>query len=59
MKYASTRDSAPLVGIGPALAAGLAPDGGLYVPQALPRLELSSFDGSRSLAEIGVPLLAS
>jgi threonine synthase len=57
MKYASTRGAAPLVGIGPALAAGLAPDGGLYVPQTLPRLELSHFDGAQSLAEIGVPLL--
>ena len=57
MKYASTRGSAPLVGIGPALAAGLAPDGGLYVPQTLPRLELSRFDRAQSLAEIGVPLL--
>lgn len=57
MKYESTRGAAPLVGIGPALAAGLAPDGGLYVPQTLSRLDLSRFDGAQSLAEIGVPLL--
>ncbi|MCX7041788.1 MAG: threonine synthase [Gammaproteobacteria bacterium] len=58
MKYASTRGAAPLVSIGPALAAGLAPDGGLYVPQTLPHLELSRFDGAHTLAEIGPPLLA-
>ena len=58
MKFASTRGNAPPVSIGPALAAGLAPDGGLYVPQALPQLELSDFDGAITLAEIGLPLLA-
>lgn len=58
MNYASTRGQAPLASISAALAAGLAPDGGLYVPQHLPRLAIADFEGATSLAEIAVPLLA-
>ncbi|HRQ66687.1 MAG TPA: threonine synthase [Xanthomonadaceae bacterium] len=36
MKFISTRGKAPAVGLSEALAAGLAPDGGLYVPERLP-----------------------
>ncbi|CAN5714352.1 threonine synthase [soil metagenome] len=38
MKYVSTRGAAPAVGFDDALLAGLAPDGGLYVPDIWPRL---------------------
>ncbi|MCE3286077.1 MAG: Threonine synthase terminus, partial [Steroidobacteraceae bacterium] len=38
MRYQSTRDPSHLAGLGDAIAQGLAPDGGLYVPTALPRL---------------------
>lgn len=41
MRYHSTRGGADEVSLGAALAAGLAPDGGLYVPVALPRIELA------------------
>lgn len=41
MRYHSTRGGADEVSLGAALAAGLAPDGGLYVPVELPRLELA------------------
>ena len=58
MRFASTRGLAPLASIGTALAAGLAPDGGLYVPERLPRLAISDFDNATSLAQIAVPLLA-
>lgn len=58
MKYVSTRGHAPSVSIGVALAAGLAPDGGLYVPQFLPRLEPTDFNGATSLAQVAVPLLS-
>jgi threonine synthase len=57
MKYVSTRGSAPAVGLSAAIAAGLAPDGGLYVPESLPRLEPKDFEGN-SLIEIGARLLA-
>jgi threonine synthase len=58
MKYVSTSDSAPAVGLSAAIAAGLAADGGLYVPESLPHLQLEDFDGCDNLAEIGARLLA-
>ena len=36
MRFVSTRGHAPATSLSAAIAAGLAPDGGLYVPQALP-----------------------
>jgi len=39
MSYVSTRGRAPRVGFAEAVLAGLAPDGGLYVPETWPRLE--------------------
>jgi threonine synthase len=36
MNFISTRNTAPAVTLSEAIAAGLAPDGGLYVPQAMP-----------------------
>jgi len=36
MQFVSTRGHAPAVGLSAAIAAGLAPDGGLYVPDVLP-----------------------
>ena len=40
MKFVSTRGDAPAVGIDDALVAGLAPDGGLYVPESIPTIDL-------------------
>lgn len=42
MRFISTRGTAPAAGIDDALVAGLAPDGGLYVPEALPRADLAT-----------------
>lgn len=39
MKYISTRGEAPETGFAEACLAGLAPDGGLYVPKEWPRIE--------------------
>jgi len=36
MNFISTRNAAPAVTLSQAIAAGLAPDGGLYVPQTMP-----------------------
>ncbi|MFT4255908.1 MAG: threonine synthase [Pseudoxanthomonas sp.] len=36
MQFVSTRDSSPAATLSAAIAAGLAPDGGLYVPERLP-----------------------
>jgi threonine synthase len=38
MRYISTRGAAPVLGFGEAMLTGLARDGGLYVPEAIPTL---------------------
>lgn len=48
MKYISTRGSAPALSFEDVLLTGLAPDGGLYVPEVLPRFtheEIASWAG--------------
>ena len=57
--FVSTRGQAPAVSIDTALVAGLAPDGGLYVPAKLPapRWEIDALAGA-SLAEGGEQVLA-
>lgn len=52
MKFVSTRGAAPPVSFPTALFAGLAPDGGLYVPETLGRLHFEGLRGA-SLPEIG------
>ena len=56
--YRSTRGDSLVVPISRAIAAGLAPDGGLYVPDALPRLDPAAFDPRGTLAENATTLLA-
>jgi len=58
MKYTSTRGNAPALGLSAALAAGLAPDGGLYVPQTLPRFTPPDFDDCADLPSVAARLLA-
>ena len=58
MKYASTRGVAPAASLGEAIAAGLAPDGGLFVPESLPRFRIGDFDGCARLADTATRLLA-
>jgi threonine synthase len=58
MRYVSTRGNSPAVSISEAIAAGLAPDGGLYVPVALPKLDHSAFAPQGTLAETAATLLA-
>ena len=61
MPYVSTRglDQAP-VPLGEAVARGLAPDGGLYVPTALPSMTRAEFDAlrGRPVADIATALIA-
>jgi threonine synthase len=52
MKYVSTRGQSPSVSFGQALAQGLAPDGGLYVPEQWPTLQIADFDGASTLPEV-------
>jgi len=54
MRFISTRGQAPALGFSDAVATGLAPDGGLYLPESLPRFtaaELARFE-SRSYADL-------
>ena len=57
MKFISTRGNAPAVTFGSALTQGLAPDGGLYMPEAWPSLPLSAFDGAQELSDVANVLL--
>jgi threonine synthase len=57
--YRSTRGDAPLSGFAEVMLAGLARDGGLYVPEVWPRLDpqaISAFAG-RSYAEVAVEVI--
>jgi threonine synthase len=58
LRYVSTRGRAPAAGLGEAIAAGLAPDGGLYVPERLPTPDPAAFDPHGDLAATAVTLLA-
>jgi threonine synthase len=44
MKYHSTRDKNIKVSAAEAIAAGIAPDGGLYIPETLPRLSVTDLE---------------
>ncbi|HET9033051.1 MAG TPA: threonine synthase [Dokdonella sp.] len=57
MKFISTRDPSIRVDLSSALLAGLAADGGLYMPQQLPRFSPGDFDHQESIAEIATQLL--
>jgi threonine synthase len=52
MKFISTRGQSPAVSFGEALAQGLAPDGGLYMPETWPVIPLSAFAQAKTLAEV-------
>ncbi len=57
MKFVSTRGSVAPVEIRAALEAGLAPDGGLFIPEVFPQLEPSDFNGLNTLAQVAEKLL--
>ncbi|HEX6396176.1 MAG TPA: threonine synthase [Steroidobacteraceae bacterium] len=57
MKYLSTRGQSPAVSFGAALSQGLAPDGGLYMPESWPSLPLTAFDGVERLADVAAIML--
>jgi len=61
MKLISTRGNSPAVTISQAIDAGLAPDGGLYVPEYFPKYQGGNFDLVTTLAPFfeGDPLSSS
>ncbi|QNN47079.1 threonine synthase [Thermomonas brevis] len=58
MNAISTRGQAPAVSIADAIAAGLAPDGGLYMPETWPSFTPAQFDGADTLTEVATRFLA-
>lgn len=58
MRFKSTRDAAVTAGFSEALSQGLAPDGGLYVPEVWPRVPPEAFGTAEGLATVGARLLA-
>jgi threonine synthase len=58
MKYVSTRGGAEPVTLSEAVQRGLAPDGGLYVPEHFPSLSPDGLDGAETLPEVAARLLA-
>jgi Threonine synthase len=59
VRYISTRGEAPALGFVEATLAGLARDGGLYVPAAWPRLDADTIAGfaGRPYAEVAVEVI--
>ena len=59
MRYVSTRGEAPPLAFGEAMLAGLARDGGLYVPQEWPALSPAAITGlaGRPYAEVAVEVM--
>ncbi len=57
MRFVSTRGQSPAVSFGAALTQGLAPDGGLYVPEAWPSIPLAAFNGVSSLPDVAAVML--
>jgi len=60
MRYVSTRGDAPAVGFVDAVLAGLAPDGGLYVPEAWPSLGADTIAGyaGRPYAQVATDIIS-
>lgn len=57
MPYVSTRGATPPTALADALGAGLAPDGGLFVPATWPALSMEAFDRVETLPAIAEVLL--
>jgi threonine synthase len=58
LQFVSTRGGAPPVHLSEAIAAGLAPDGGLYVPTRLPEVDAAAVAGVSDLPQIASAALA-
>lgn len=58
MQYISTRGQAPKIGFCDVLLAGLARDGGLYVPETWPKLSQSENLASTSYAQIAADIMS-
>ncbi len=57
LKMVSTRGIAPAVNISSAIAAGPAPDGGLYMPESFPTFATDDFAADTTLVDVAYRLL--
>jgi len=57
VRYRSTRDPAVSATLSEAIERGLAPDGGLFVPERFPEMGPEAFAGAETLADVAVRLL--
>ncbi|MFP5254232.1 MAG: threonine synthase [Acidimicrobiia bacterium] len=57
MKYVSTRGQAPVLGFGDVLLAGLADDGGLYVPERWPTLDPAVWAEPRPYVDVATDVM--
>src|SRR5207247_1283829 len=57
MRFDSTRGGPPAANLSEALRNGAAPDGGPYMPEELPSVDLSALDPAASLADFAATLL--
>ncbi len=58
MRFVSTRKNSPAVSASDAILRGLAPDGGLYIPESFPSLDLSKAPDYRDLPALAHFILA-
>jgi threonine synthase len=58
LRYVSSRGAAPPAGLSEAIARGLAPDGGLYVPTHLPEVDAAALRGAADLPQVARAALA-
>jgi threonine synthase len=58
VRFESSRGGAPLASLSQAIAQGLAPDGGLYVPTRLPAIDAAAFSPRLDLSHIARSALA-
>ena len=56
MKYISTRGAGP-VSLDEALRSGIASDGGLFLPEQLPRFDIADFDAAETIPQVAGVLL--
>ncbi|MEX2571486.1 MAG: threonine synthase [Gemmatimonadota bacterium] len=57
MRYVSTRSAAPPAPLSEAIERGLAPDGGLYVPESFPSIDIDRLRAAPDLPTIAATLL--
>jgi threonine synthase len=58
MLFTSTRNPASRVTLSQAIAQGIAPDGGLYIPDSFPQFSVADFDGANDLPTLATRLIA-